>query len=452
MYRLLIAVLLLLAACASEAPSLKPEEDAAEPRLRYPYESSEMCRGCHSIQHLQYQESMHFKAYDNPLFKALYFSKVVPRAQQNPAFRNEARKCIACHAPVVFMNYTGLITKPAQAEAFETGITCDFCHTLNGYKANGDYEQNPSQKKQGPFRSQNTFHAEYSGYMQVAEFCGNCHNASNHSGLEVKSTFNEWRESHFAGEMITCQQCHMNKIGFLVNDKPVFERGAVAQVNMINGMLRTKSQEQLYIHSFPGAHSSSQIEGALKLSIQEERLQTGPDGTATISILVNNSRSGHNMPSGSSDLRFMWLDVTATTDSGTPLPVHFVQQGRAETDSTYAVAGASPVDAALLGTDVPPGRRLYRAVFADAQGQPSLFHFDTVSSVFDNRLKAGEHRTELVRLQLPKQYSGSITLTATLRYQGAPSSFTRELGVDSFPAVVIAAASRQLKTAEPQRH
>ena len=33
--------------------------------------------------------------------------------------------------------------------------------------------------------------------------------------------------------------------------------------------------------------------------------------TMTIDVTVDNSRTGHSMPSGSADLRLLWLEVTA---------------------------------------------------------------------------------------------------------------------------------------------
>lgn len=444
MNQFLILCIILLAACSGGQQTLVPDAATVEPRLRYAYESSELCKGCHSIQHLQYQESMHAKAYDNPVFKSLYFNKIVPRARQNRALRDEARQCIYCHAPVAYMNYTGLISTPQQAEAFETGVTCDFCHTLSGFKSNGDYEQNPNQKKQGPFPSINTFHAEYSGYLQVAEFCGNCHNASNHSGLQVKSTFNEWRDSSFSKNIVVCQNCHMNKNGFLISGRAEFESGTVAHVNLMDGTARIKQQDKLYTHAFPGAHSNTQISGAIQLDLKVQSVEPDEAGILHIVAQINNSRAGHNMPTGSSDLRFMWLDIVATTESGQRLAVDLKDQSPATENNVFAVAGASPFDTALLGDDVPKGARLYRAVFADAQGTPSLFHTETVSNLFDNRLKAEEIRNEALSIHLPVDYTGSINLSAKLCYRGVPSSFTRSLGVEDVAPVVIASVEQKI--------
>jgi hypothetical protein len=149
------------------------------------------------------------------------------------------------------------------------------------------------------------------------------------------------------------------------------------------------------------------------------------------------------MPSGSSDLRFMWLTVTATADDGSLIPV-LLRPTKQNAVTDYAIAGSSPDDAEILGVDVPPGSRLYRSVFTDAKGQQSLFHYDADKHIFDNRLNAAEIRTEEYELQIPPDFSGHITLSAALFYQAAPSSFTRHMQVPDFKPVVVTTRKKQI--------
>ncbi|HIJ81157.1 MAG TPA: hypothetical protein HPP76_05565 [Desulfuromonadales bacterium] len=447
MKRLLILLFLsfLFASCTTVAPlpPVVPAESPATSRLLYPYESSQSCKGCHAEIHLQYDESMHAKAFSDPAFTAQYFREVVPRAQKDKSFVPIARRCIACHAPAVFMNYTGLVSTPEQAARYETGVTCDFCHTLSGYAANGDYLQNPSGKKQGPLQSVSTHHAEYSGFLQVGDYCGNCHNATNHFGLDVKSTYYEWRESRFGNDGFPCQDCHMNKNGFLRKGVAEFESGTAAYINIGSHRKETAVHDKLYTHLFPGAHSISQIEDALLLDFRVGVRKADAQGKFRFDLHVSNERTGHKMPSGSSDLRFLWLEVIAETEDGTRLPVH-LYSGRTRGASDYSVAGANRDDEAILGSDVPGGSRLYRSVFVNAAGRQTLFNYDAVKNPFDNRLNAGEVRNEQYEIQLPKGFSGHVTLTATLNYRGAPSSFSRRQQIPDFKPVAIAKRQKKI--------
>lgn len=446
--KILFTLFLLLAACATDSGrSNTPEPpEPPEARLLYPYEPSGMCRGCHGEIYEQYSDSMHARSFSNQLFTTLYFKEIVPRALQEPTFKADARACLRCHAPVVYMNYTGLVTTPHQVRKYESGVSCDFCHTLSGSAQNGDYLQNPSGKKQGPLRTSHTHHAEYSGYLQVGDYCGNCHNATSHNGLEVKSTYNEWRESSYGKRGFACQECHMNKNGFLKDGVAEFDSGVAAHLNIGQIAIGQKSHDKLHNHSFPGAHNSSQLENALQIEVRAGNRPADSNGHVPFVILVNNERSGHKMPSGSSDLRFMWLTVTATADNGTAVPVGplpAVRNGLVD----YAVAGVSPDDAEILGSDVPPGSRLYRSVFTDKNGRQSLFQYDAEAHTFDNRLNAEEIRSEEYEIHLPPDFSGQITLSATLSYQVAPRSFTRRAQVANFAPVVIASHSKKISLA-----
>jgi len=445
MKKIFIALCLLLAACATDSGRTFEEPSAA--RLLYPYEPSENCRGCHTVIFEQYQDSMHAKSFSNPLFNALYFKEIVPRALQDSTFMSDARKCLMCHAPVVFMNYTGLVATPQQALKYESGVTCDFCHTLSGYADTGDYLQNPSGKKQGPLHGPlpgaPSHHAEESGFLQVADYCGRCHNATNHIGVEVKSTFYEWSESSYGKRGLVCQECHMDKNGFLKNGVAEFDSGVAAYLNIGSSSREQRIHKKLYTHAFPGAHSKSQLEDALQVEFRIGTRRASSRGQFPFTVQVNNERSGHKMPSGSSDLRFMWLTVTATGEDGTRFPV-VLYPARRKGATDYSVAGASPDDAIILGDDVPSGSRIYRSVFVDARGRQSLFHYEAEKNIFDNRLDAAEVRKEGYHVKLPTGFSGMVTLEAHLYYRGAPSYFTRHMQVADFTPVLVAHHKKQV--------
>ncbi len=419
---------------------------APEPRLFYPYEHSSGCRSCHDHIYRQYETSEHAQAFTNPLFQAQYFKEVVPRALREPAFRKEARRCIACHAPVVFMNNTGLLQTAAETRALETGVSCDFCHTLAGYLPNGDYQQNRSGKKQGPLMV-NNHHSEYSGWYEISEFCGPCHNASNQQGVPVKATFSEWKASSFAAERITCQECHMSRQGFLKDRHGEYEKGAAAHLNFIGFGDRNMARSdyaKLYSHNFPGAHNNTQLEGAIRLEIRGEgRLDAG--GRMPFSIAVNNQRAGHRMPSGSSDLRFMWLQVSVSDSSGRPVPFRLAADSPGNPD--YGVSGRAPNDRTLLGPHIPDATRLYRAVFNNHSGVPVHSFYDAASLAFDNRLNAGEVRDEPYLIETTAGFKGPFLISAQLFYQSAPASFTARLGLPGVAPVAVATAARTVPPA-----
>lgn len=258
--------------------------------------------------------------------------------------------------------------------------------------------------------------------------------------MEVKSTYYEWRESSYGKRGFACQECHMNKNGFLNDGVATFGKGQAAYMNI--GVVDKKQREhdKLYSHSFPGAHSISQLEDALHLEFKIGTRSADSIGRFPFAITVNNERSGHKMPSGSSDLRFMWLAVAATSEDGTKIPVSL--QHSASRNIDYSIAGASPDDATILKDDVPAGSRLYRTVLVNANGRQSLFQYDAVKNIFDNRLNATEVRKEGYYLKLPANFAGKVTVEANLYYRGAPSSFTKRMQVPDVAPVLVASQKK----------
>lgn len=449
MYKLLLLLTLAtLSACAADLARNDAAVEEPTGRSTHRYESSRECKGCHAEFYLQYEDSGHFSAFEDPLFKGEYFKLVVPRTVRDPDFEAEAKRCIYCHAPAVYMNYTGLIRSPQQVAHLEGGVTCDFCHTLYGYAPNGDYRVNPSGKKQGPHNTGGSWHSEFSGFLQLSEFCGPCHDASNHAGQDAPSTYTEWRESEFARKKVMCQDCHMSKHGFLRDGKAEFASGASAHLSIgtedgAENNQDTRVYDKLHNHRFPGAHSGSQLADAMRVELKPEQGGVDAAGLLRFRVLVDNSRTGHKMPSGSVHLRLMWLAVTASTDDGRPVAVRLLS-AQENGGKDYAIAGATRDDATVIGRDIPAGSRIYRSVFVNKIGRQTLQPARSASAAFDNRLNPGEVRNEPYVAQLPPNYTGAITVTATLNYLAAPTLYTRKLGLSPFKPVQIATMRKKL--------
>ncbi|NIR43529.1 MAG: hypothetical protein GWM93_10450, partial [Gemmatimonadetes bacterium] len=180
------------------------------------YWPSSQCRSCHASIFEQQLQSMHARSFTNPVFQAQYFGELLPKVESNPRLRRDARGCIACHAPVNYILKKGNVTTPQDVDPEMSGVTCDFCHTVEGYRhespGNGNYISAPGDQKLGPFYygPALSWHRRYSELHTKSEFCAICHNQVNRHGLEIKATFTEWRDSVYQAKGIECQDCHMN--------------------------------------------------------------------------------------------------------------------------------------------------------------------------------------------------------------------------------------------------
>lgn len=404
------------------------------------YWPSSSCRNCHNKIYDQHLQSMHAKSFINPVFQAEYFRELLTASIQSPELVDEVRACIACHSPISYVKSNGFIISEEQVDQRRSGVTCDFCHTIRAYKGKkpggGNYVSVPGDLKLGPFQHRTNWHHAYSELQTQSEFCGICHNRINRYGLEIMSTYSEWKSSKYAAENIQCQDCHMNIQGFLTAGKPIYETGKAARMRLGSVPYRPK----LYTHRFPGAHSKSQVVGALTMDISVELTTVSPGEDIIINVFVDNSKTGHKMPSGSAELRFLLLDFNAHFED----KIIPVMDRLNVTTEMYDVTGKSKSDSEILGEYVPEGRRIYRAICVDNRGERVQFSYDAVKIVFDNRLDASEVRKETYRFRIPEDAAGIFILKAHLYYFSYPHSFAKRLGLPEAEAVQIAYAEKEM--------
>jgi hypothetical protein len=430
-------------------PDSKSSKTAKTSAQKKSFWKTSTCRGCHDEIVAQHLASSHEMSFTNPAFQAQYRKALLPKAAGDRRLSEEARECIACHEPVSYAtNGPGSVSLLA-IDPQMNGVTCDICHSMTGYRGarpeNGNYIVEPSERKLGPFKGQGDWHHIYSELQTKSEICAVCHEAVNKNGLRIKATFTEWKESSFAQQDVHCQDCHMNVDGFLTAGKPRFSSGKAAAMTLGSAPQR----ERLYTHQFPGAHSKTQIEGAITLAIEAVSPKDPQSRTLALDVTVDNSRTGHSMPSGSADLRLLWIEVLVRIGDEPGQPAVLIGSDVSEELGAYSIAGRGKFDAILLGPEVPKGSRIYRAVFTDGAGQATLDSYDAVSKLFDNRLKAAEKRKESYQFAIPEGAKGDITVKATLKYLPYSSTFTSRLGIPLAEAVVV--AQREIRLDAPNR-
>lgn len=402
------------------------------------YDASITCENCHSKIYAQHVESMHAKSVSNPVFLAQYFKEALPRAAKDPAYVEDAEGCIACHAPVAYVLGKRVLTPNDEISSPMMEVGCDFCHTITGFRGpvgNANYVTTPGTTKFGPFEAKTEWHHKYARLQTRSEVCGVCHNIVNRHGLGVAVTYDEWKASKYARQNIQCQDCHMSINGFLTGGRPVFDKGKAATINM--PFIAVPEREKIFTHRFPGAHSHSEVRGAVGLKIEPgARTAEG----LVVDILVDNSRTGHKMPSGSTQLRIMWLELQAGS-AGDMVTVPAIASK--DQNGGYDVNTGGTVDSELLGEGVPKNARLYRAIFVDANGKQTLSASDAVKIDFDNRLEASEVRKESYLIPIPAG-AAEINLAATLKYLPFTPSFAKSLDLPMPTPVNIATANKKV--------
>ncbi|MFH1676834.1 MAG: multiheme c-type cytochrome [bacterium] len=400
-----------------------------------PFQPTSLCAMCHLQFFTEWTKSMHYEAWRDPIFQAMYTNyeryqldkkdmykpPAAPvstdestgrperwrnREEENPGknltvpvFRIPKKEneisiqihgdglvkegiyggkvhmnCLKCHAPGA--DFTK--DKDLYLENNIDGIFCDYCHTIVDYTPTEHYVIFWSAIKQGPrqFAATSSHAIEYNQLLGNSIFCQGCHQYENPLGFPVYNTYDEWYHSDYANpaSTINCQECHWPK--------------AAGRTG-----LRSDWRPDVRQHTLGGGHNydfmlkSAGVE--ITTDIQGEELY--------IDVDVTNTKAGHNYPS-SNGMRQLLLIVRLKGSSGETLW---------------------------------EGKRVYERVLGDMDGNPTMENWKAYQILTDTTLLPNETRTESFVTTLPTS-DDSLYVTAQLFYRLTPEG--EEFGTVYMPA------------------
>lgn len=269
--------------------------------------------GCHSDLTAQWQPSMHTQALTDPI----YLTKL---AEADEATGGAVTPfCLSCHTPIGVMagEVTGLDHSGA-SEAAAEGVTCAFCHHVTGTNdpiGNASQMVSEEDVRVAQLKDPQAPHAAaYSQFHETAEFCGSCHNVNHPSnGVHLEATYTEWKEGPYSAEGIVCQDCHMTPGPGVTKPNP----GKAASTG--------PDREHIYTMTFAGgnvalgdaARAEERLKAAAELTLELPEIVES--GDVAVQTTITNVGAGHYLPTGLTEVRQMWLEVTATDESGKQL-------------------------------------------------------------------------------------------------------------------------------------
>ncbi|PLX77533.1 MAG: cytochrome C [Desulfuromonas sp.] len=317
--------------------------------LQYPppqaeFTPPEVCAECHSRQYEEWTSSVHALAFVDPVYQGELNHAV------KAVGHDISRQCEGCHSPA------GVVTGEIRGAGLNglsqmalAGVSCDICHSVtavthcqtpsrepeNGSMvvtpgvARGDqivlqkYGPNPTTELCGM-----EFHecAESPLHLR-ADLCASCHQVYHYeTHFPLEATYLEWKHGPYAQREILCQDCHMVDI-------ETFRRSADRFI---------KPERHEYRHYFNGANfllyflaaqnytqtgDQQRAENAMdKFRMAVERLQAAAGlevmpvyrnrQLSELKVRVKNLRAGHNLPTSLTNVRQMWVELTATDATG----------------------------------------------------------------------------------------------------------------------------------------
>ena len=329
-------ILALLLACQTGADSADPAADlAAAPKAAIEpphYPSAETCAECHPRQYAEWQQSMHRYGARSPVFEAMYLK----------AFRDSAGEvgsfCTNCHSAENQADGDPGSQTVAERDSVEMeGITCTFCHTAIGHSGpTGDMNiaHNDGSVFVGPYadpQAGDKHKAAQGAFIQQADFCGSCHDVFKFPGLQIEEAYTEYLAGPAPGLGQRCQDCHMSPDPGLPTARPM---GPSAIVDGVAYPDREQvshlwiGPDYTLLKDFPYADDLERsAQARADYLVQSEALLRRGAGlqgaevtvsgdTVNLTVVVENLTTGHNVPTGFTSERQLWVAVTATDAAG----------------------------------------------------------------------------------------------------------------------------------------
>ncbi len=393
----------------------------------------EVCAGCHPQQYEEWNGSVHALAFVDPIYQG----------ELNKGFKavghEVTRQCEGCHSAAGVV--TGEVRGPGTtglSRVALAGVSCDICHSISGVThwrtpsrepENGSFILAPGEDtpggpkfvKRGPFPPSEGcgggFHeCRESPLHRQADLCAGCHQVYHHeSHFPLESTYLEWKRGPYAQRNIHCMDCHMVETGTFLRTADEFR----------------KPKREEYRHYFSGANYLLYYlagEAAKKAGDEQlarsaekkyrmaiEKLQAAADlevlpvyrrgSLAEVKVRVRNIRAGHNLPTSLTNVREMWLEVTARDAAGTVVLASGVFDGPGMLE---------------------PGTRMF-----NSEGMGPDFHFAidpwvvTAFSRHDTIPPRGYKDAYFGLGTMKKQ--GPVTVEAKLRYRQADQQTARKI-------------------------
>jgi len=413
------------------------------------------------------------------------------------------------------------------------GISCEVCHQISGPDpddtylgrlgdgiANNAYILAPSHTKFGPLEDPkpNPEHDSASavgihgdtGYLRSSEFCGTCHDVRTPPGpglttdartdepfQRLENLFTEWQNGPYGpvnnevGVVVSCQDCHMD-VG------PPAPAGTYpeGETTVYPRPRHVQEREEVSTHyftgvdialvDFPGQDRNRRDEhGNVIGQIQRRQILlesaatmsiSAPDdvaagGTLQLYVNVTNSGTGHNLPSGFSQERQCWVELTVEDAAGTTIyqSGHLVDSAHPETgelvpdgnfDDEDLLNFIGTIDPVTLEANVVHGPDFNRRhehpevyqgianfgnefmrVVRDSMGNPETdpvtgelvleeVFMPFLSDHMDNSFSIPALETEHVRYDVTVPTDGIVgplTITSRLRFRAFPPRFLRAL-------------------------
>ena len=271
--------------------------------------------------------------------------------------------CVRCHAPRAFLEGNGLATSVDElTNTQREGVECEACHRMiddgvtpagNARYVLDDVLVGENVPRRGPWtydaaapETHRPPHETLADpFTASSRLCGSCHDVTTprdrvdddgvivHAGFNEQRTYSEWLGSAFAvqgDDFRSCQDCHMPAVDDAAGCGPFYEEqdpallhptGARRHELLGANRVMLEILRDLYgADEVPAEHFDLTLaridgflQGAAAIEVELPDVIDVAQGIEQLAVTVTN-QTGHKLPSGYSEGRMAWLEVTVTYD------------------------------------------------------------------------------------------------------------------------------------------
>jgi len=418
--------------------------------------TAEYCGHCHQEAYHQWRESIHSNS-----FRAPWYLKNVNALIDEKGVQY-SRHCEGCHNPVALLSGDLSQGMPKKRPFEQEGVTCSTCHSIVSTDATGTGSyvmgvpavlvDEAGAPITGPVSDAEILahldrhsKAVMRPLYKTAEFCAACHKAAipasldNYKWLRAISLYDEWQAASFTKQsplpfyrkdsVSTCQTCHMvreplaagaidpgakpdpvTKEARLVSHRwPAgntlvpqyykFDEQARKVADFLKNSYDGKGVFNVDIFALEKENAAAtSADQVLVAPLGLTSFSLVPGETLVADVVIQNKGIGHSFVPEQRDFYEAWVDFSVKDNDGKVL-----------TESGFIQPDGS----------LDPSAHSFTNRLINDKGELNDLHQIWHNRVlaYNNTIQSGRSQLVRYRFRLPKDITGQISLTATVRYR-----------------------------------
>ena len=418
--------------------------------------TAEYCGHCHQEAYHQWRESIHSNSFRSPWYLKNVNALIDEKGVQF------SRHCEGCHNPVALLSGDLSQGMPKKRPFEQEGVTCSTCHSIvsTDPTGTGSYVMGVPAvlvDESGAPITGPVSDAEILAHLdrhskavmrplyKTSEFCAACHKAAipasldNYKWLRAIGLYDEWQAASFTKQsplpfyrkdsVSTCQTCHMvreplkdGQIDPGAKPDPVTKEAKLVSHRWPGGNTlapayfnypeQAKRVVDFLKNSYDGkgvfnvdifalekenaaATSSDQV---LVAPLGLTAFSLVPGETLVADVVIQNKGIGHSFIPEQRDFYEAWVDFTVKDSAGKTL----TESGFIQPDG-----------------NLDPSAHSFTNRLINNKGELNDLHQIWHNRVlaYNNTIQSGRSQLVRYRFRLPKDITGQISLTATVRYR-----------------------------------